>query len=240
MFKSVSPRPLNIPPFGTSIASNRMVIMLQRKRTNGFTLIELLVVIAIIAILASMLLPALGKAREKALAIQCVNQLKQLGTAMQMYGDEDGELLPMAHGDVPWGSTNPVPWMQSLAGYFGTTNVVRCPAMSLCYNKSPYNYFMGARAVYAETVTQGSVRLPEIKLPSQYILSGDSNYPFDAADADPDNYSQDTLFDLPSPVHTHRLNVLFGDLHVKNYGKFMPAEMTYSFDTPGMWWDWTL
>ena len=214
--------------------------MPQRKRTNGFTLIELLVVIAIIAILASMLLPALGKAREKALAIQCVSQLKQLGTAMQMYGDEDDELLPMAHGDVPWGNTNPVPWMQPLVGYYGTTNLVRCPAMSLCYHKSPYNYFMGARAVYVETVTPGSVKLPKIKLPSQYILSGDANYPFDVIDADPDNYSQDTLFDLPSPVHNHRLNVMFGDLHVKGYGKFMPGEMTYSFDTPGMWWDWTL
>ncbi len=105
--------------------------------TAGFTLIELLVVVAIIAILAGMLLPALGRGRDKARAAACQSNLRQLVTAAVMYEDEQG-VLPIAWPDaasvtLAQSRGEPAPiWYRQLQPYLGRSAAVAGKGVFVC------------------------------------------------------------------------------------------------------------
>ncbi len=101
------------------------------KHKRNFTLIELLVVIAIIAILASILLPALKKAKERGQAISCLSNLKQVGTGMLMYADDNDAHLPIIY------QSNVQTWSKSLY----SENYVKDLGAFICPSEWPYQPF---------------------------------------------------------------------------------------------------
>ena len=110
-------------------------VLFSRRERGIFTLIELLIVVAIIAILAALLLPALGKARETALGVKCLSNMKQIGQHMAMYINDNSDYFPVGDNDAG------INWYQLIAAktaedleqnassslYLGKGGIFDCP-----------------------------------------------------------------------------------------------------------------
>ena len=120
------------------------------KMKREFTLLELLIVVAIIAILAGLLLPALSKARDKAMSIQCTSNFKQFGTAFGMYAVDYGDYYPIAQ----FGTTTGY-WAFQLGKYCGIDIGVDMPLY-----KNTTISSIGKQAVYHPAYYTGIFKCP--------------------------------------------------------------------------------
>lgn len=187
----------------------------MKQTTRAFTLIELLVVIAVIAILASLLLPAMAGARQRASTVACMSNIRQIGLACQMFVNDNEDSFP---GSQHKGQS----WIATLAPY-AHTNIYRCPK-----DRHPsrlYSYVLNDFLLPPDVsgpLAKNYSKASAVPAPSDTLFMSETTEIYIGADhfhfADPFDGDYSPI-GFPQQVavrrHLDKANYLFADFHVE-------------------------
>ncbi len=187
----------------------------MRTQKLGFTLIELLVVIAIIAILAALLLPALGQAKQRARTITCVNGLKQIGLAVHLYADDNEDSFPLS-------SHSKASWVVTIAPYVESNLLYRCTMDRHPTRRYSYciNDFLTPKPFGAPTLNYSKVTSVPSPGDTFYMAEADEKFTgsdhFHFADASTGGFEPESFVSqVAAERHLGGANYLFVDSHVE-------------------------
>lgn len=192
------------------------------RTTGGFTLIELLVVIAIIAILASLLLPTLGQAKAKGQQIACLNSMRQLVIAVQVYAQDNREYFPPIQSRLSGIESS---WRPFLYPYLGKNpRMYDCPSekQEVYASAKPSNSKQTNPSVLGQFAA-GEIDIPSgIGAVNVHWMAGGASPPFGRPEGYENNVCRSTSIEAPSRL------ILFGDGNSDVFGVW-PQDR---------WWIW--
>jgi prepilin-type N-terminal cleavage/methylation domain-containing protein/prepilin-type processing-associated H-X9-DG protein len=209
---------------------------------RGFTLIELLVVIAIIAILAALLLPALGRAKHKAQGVQCMNNHRQLAIAWRMYTEDANDALLYASASVPLGTSNitwAYTWCTGRMDFNGGNRSNWDPEADIYHSPMwPYcgkNLGIWRCPADRSRVNVGGVDRPRIRsMAMNAYVGGFGGKPIGTGNMD--SYLVYTKYSQLSRPGADRIFVFIDEREdAINYGNFLQDMSGYSPNIPGIY-----